>query len=331
MEIVRTAAELRAWSRGERSKMQTAGGHTVGLVPTMGALHAGHVSLIEAAVRSCERVAVSIFVNPTQFGPNEDFARYPRSFEADCRLVEETGAHVVFAPSVEEMYPGATRGSVGSGAGDIDPAIQYREGAPSISASFAGMGGKKMPAFSSRMNSEVTFVEVAGLSDRLDGKSRAGHFRGVATVVAKLLIACEADRALFGQKDAAQIAVLRRMVEDLRMGTEIVVCPIVREADGLALSSRNVYLSSEERRQALVLSRAVREVARLVSGGERRAEALVMAGRAVFAEEPGVKVDYVEVVDWGTLLPVEIAVPGTLFAVAAWMGATRLIDNAVLG
>ena len=236
----------------------------------------------------CGRVAVSIFVNPTQFGPNEDFARYPRSFEADCRLAEAAGAEVVFAPSVEEMYPDLSGG--GSG----------------------------------------TFVDVGELGGRLDGASRPGHFRGVATVVAKLLIACEADKAFFGQKDGAQVAVIRRMVADLRIGTEIVVCPIVREADGLALSSRNVYLSAEERRQALVLSRAVREVERLVAGGERRAEALVAAGRGVFAEEPGVKVDYVEVVDWGTLLPVKVVGAGTLFAVAAWVGGTRLIDNAVI-
>ena len=299
MEIVRTVAGLRAWSRAERSK-----GQTIGLVPTMGALHAGHASLIEAAAGQCGRVAVSIFVNPTQFGPNEDFARYPRSWEADCRLAEAAGAQVVFAPTVEEMYPGS------SGAG------------PGTFVDVEGLGG--------RLDGAATFVEVPGLSDRLDGKSRPGHFRGVATVVSKLLIACEADRAFFGQKDAAQVAVLRRMVAGLRIGTEIVVCPIVREADGLALSSRNVYLSAEERRQALVLSRAVREVERLVACGERKAEALVAAGRAVFAEEPGVRVDYVEMVDWGTLLPVEVVEAGTLFAVAAWVGATRLIDNAVL-
>jgi len=300
MEIVRTVAGLRAWSRAERSK-----GQTIGLVPTMGALHAGHASLIEAAAGQCGRVAVSIFVNPTQFGPNEDFARYPRSWEADCRLAEAAGAQVVFAPTVEEMYPGS------SGAG------------PGTFVDVEGLGG--------RLDGAATFVEVPGLSDRLDGKSRPGHFRGVATVVSKLLIACEADRAFFGQKDAAQVAVLRRMVAGLRIGTEIVVCPIVREADGLALSSRNVYLSAEERRQALVLSRAVREVERLVACGERKAEALVAAGRAVFAEEPGVRVDYVEMVDWGTLLPVEVVEAGTLFAVAAWVGETRLIDNSVIG
>ena len=150
-------------------------------------------------------------------------------------------------------------------------------------------------------------------------------------MVAKLLIACEADRAFFGQKDAAQVAAAqRRVAEDLRIGTEIVVCPIVREADGLAMSSRNAYLNPEERKQALVLSRAVCEVERLVAAGERRAESLVAAGRDLFAEEPGVRVDYIEVVDWGTLLPVEVATPGALFAVAAWVGATRLIDNAVI-
>jgi pantoate--beta-alanine ligase len=287
MEILRTVAALRAWSRGERSD-----GETVGLVPTMGALHAGHASLIEAAARLCGRVAVSIFVNPTQFGPNEDFARYPRSFEADCRLAEAAGAHVVFAPAVEEIYPGM----IGGGAGD----------------------------------SVGTFVEVAELSERLDGKSRPGHFRGVAMVVAKLLIACEADKAFFGQKDAAQVAVLRRMVLDLRIGTEIVVCPIVRESNGLAMSSRNVYLSVEERKQALVLSRAVQHMEWLIRTGEHRAEVLKAGARSVFAAEPDVRIDYIEVVDWGTLEPVAAAWKGTLIAVAAWVGATRLIDNAVI-
>ncbi len=177
----------------------------------------------------------------------------------------------------------------------------------------------------------ATFVDVEGLSDRLDGASRPGHFRGVATVVAKLMIAAEADLAFFGQKDAAQVAVLRRMVCDLRLGTKIVVCPIVREADGLALSSRNVYLSSEERKQALVLSRTVRRVESLVAGGERQSTALLEAARGAFAEEPEVRVDYIELVDWDTLWPVLNAAPGTLFAVAARVGKTRLIDNAIIG
>ena len=280
MEIIRTVAELRRWSRARRRS-----GAAIGLVPTMGALHLGHASLVRAAAARCPAVAVSIFVNPTQFGPNEDFSRYPRSFEADCKLAESEGAHVVFAPAVEELYP-------------------------------AG--------------SESTFVEVPGLSQRLDGGSRPGHFRGVATVVTKLFVAAEADLAFFGQKDAAQVSVLRRMSADLRLATEIVVCPIVREPDGLALSSRNIYLSPSERAQALVLSRAIREVESLVAGGERRANALVAAAQGIFAAEPAVQIDYIELVDWSTLLPVETASSGTLFAVAACVGKTRLIDNAIL-
>jgi len=279
MEILRTVEELRKWSREHRRFSAS-----LGLVPTMGALHAGHGSLIRAAADACARVAVSIFVNPTQFGPNEDFTRYPRTFEADCALAEAEGADAIFAPALEDIYP--------TGA--------------------------------------ATFVEVEGLGERLDGKSRPGHFRGVATVVTKLLIAAEADKAFFGQKDAAQVAILRRMATDLRIGTEIVVCPIVREADGLALSSRNVYLSADERKQALVLSRAVRAVEALAAGGERRSTTLLEAAGDVVATEPAVQVDYIELVEWGTLLPVDVAAPGSLFAVAAKVGATRLIDNALI-
>ena len=281
MQILRTVAELRRWSR----TLRAAGGNAIGLVPTMGALHEGHASLIRAARADCAHVAVSLFVNPTQFGPHEDFARYPRSFEADCRLAEVAGADMLFAPAVEDLYPNGA---------------------------------------------ESTFVDVPLLSDRLDGASRPGHFRGVATVVAKLFLAAEPDRAYFGQKDAAQVAVLRRMTVDLRLATEIVVCPIVRDAEGLALSSRNAYLAPAERVQALVLSRAVRRVASLVAEGERRATMLLAAAHGVFAAEPEVRVDYMALVDWATLKPVEIAVPGTLFAVAAWVGTTRLIDNAIL-
>jgi len=292
MEIFRKVDELRQWSRARRLAQCGTGahriGHLVGLVPTMGALHAGHASLIRAARAACEHVAVSIFVNPTQFGPNEDYARYPRSFEADCALAEAEGADVIFAPSVEELYP---------------------------AGSFSRIG---------------TFVEVEGLSDRLDGASRPGHFRGVATVVAKLFIAAEADLAFFGRKDAAQVAVLRRMVTDLRLATEIVVCPIVRDADGLALSSRNAYLSQAERAQALTLSRAIHTVEALVAQGERRAAVLVESARKIFAAEPAVRVDYIECVDWSTLEPVETAARGTLFAVAAYVGPTRLIDNTIL-
>ncbi len=279
MEILRTVSELRNWSRDQRAK-----GNTVGLVPTMGALHAGHASLIRSAAASCSAVAVSIFVNPTQFGPNEDFNRYPRAFEADCALASAYGAHVVFAPTVEELYP--------SGA--------------------------------------ETFVEVGDLGRRLDGQSRPGHFRGVATVVTKLLIAAEADRAFFGQKDAAQVSVLRRLVTDLRIGAEIVVCPIAREPDGLALSSRNAYLSPAERAQALALSRSIRKVKARFAAGERNSAALISAARDTFAAEPAVRIDYIELVDWSTLEPLKTAVPGSLFAVAAFVGQTRLIDNTIL-
>jgi pantoate--beta-alanine ligase len=281
MQILRTVNELRHWSRAVRSTP----GNTIGLVPTMGALHAGHASLIRAARATCTHVAVSLFVNPTQFGPNEDYARYPRSFDADCALAEREGADVLFAPDVDELYPNGP---------------------------------------------ESTFVEVPGLANRLDGASRPDHFRGVATVVAKLLIAAEPDRAFFGQKDAAQVAVLRRMVADLRLAAEIVVCPIVRDPDGLAVSSRNAYLSSSGRAQALTLSRTVGCIESLVAHGERRAGALAAAARQTFAAEPEVRIDYIVLVDWSTLLLVETAVPGTLFAVAAYVGSTRLIDNTIL-
>ncbi|HEV2133113.1 MAG TPA: pantoate--beta-alanine ligase [Terracidiphilus sp.] len=284
MEIIRTVKELRCWSRNLRCARADGDARLIGLVPTMGALHEGHASLIRAARGRCAHVAVSIFVNPAQFGPNEDYDRYPRSFDADCALAEAEGADAIFAPPVDEMYPpGAT-----------------------------------------------TSVEVAGLGDRLDGASRPGHFRGVATVVAKLFVAAEPDLAFFGQKDAAQVSVLRRMSADLRFGVELVVCPIIREADGLALSSRNAYLIADERRQARTLSRAIRWVEAMFAKGERNPEVLSDAARQIFATEPLVRVDYVALVDWATLEPVEVAAPGTLFAVAAWVGTTRLIDNTIL-
>ncbi|MGD0157733.1 MAG: pantoate--beta-alanine ligase [Terracidiphilus sp.] len=281
MLVLRTVNELRRWSRAARS----AAGNIIGLVPTMGALHAGHTSLIRAARAACTHVAVSLFVNPTQFGPNEDFSRYPRSFESDCTLAAAEGADVLFAPSVEELYPNGP---------------------------------------------DSTFIEVPALSQRLDGQSRPGHFRGVATVVAKLLLAAEPDRAYFGQKDAAQVAVIRRLVADLRLATEVVVCPIVRDPDGLALSSRNAYLTPSQRAQALTLSRAVRHVESLVAQGERRASAILVAAHEFFRAEPAIRVDYIELVDWSTLEPVATAAPGTLFAVAARVGSTRLIDNTII-
>lgn len=284
MEIFRTAEELRRWSRALRCARSDKNAGLIGLVPTMGALHEGHASLIRAARARCGHIVVSIFVNPTQFGPNEDYDRYPRSFEADCAMAKSEGADAVFAPSVEEMYPPGA----------------------------------------------ATFAEVAGLGDRLDGASRPGHFRGVATVVAKLFIAAEPDLAFFGQKDAAQVSVLRRMIADLRFGVEIVVCPIIREGDGLALSSRNAYLIADERRQARALTRAVRWVEAMVAKGERNPAVLIEAARQIFAAEPLVRVDYIALVEWATLEPVEVAAPGTVFAVAAWVGTTRLIDNTIL-
>ena len=256
----------------------------MGLVPTLGALHEGHLSLVRTAKACCDAVAVSIFVNPTQFGPNEDFALYPRTFDADCALLAAESVDIVFAPALEEIYqPGA-----------------------------------------------ATFVEVEGLSQRLDGASRPGHFRGVATIVAKLFIAAEPDRAFFGQKDAAQIAVLRRMIFDLGLPVELVVCPIVREPDGLAMSSRNRYLSQQERQQALVLRRSLDAVQAAIATGERNSETLIARAQAIFASQAGVRVDYIAAVDWATLLPVYQALPGTLFAVAAWVGKTRLIDNMII-
>ena len=279
MKLVTTVDQARTAVRYAKRK-----GKCVGLVPTMGALHAGHISLVRAAKARCDFVAASIFVNPMQFGPKEDYSRYPRPLEADRYKLEAEGVDLVFSPTVEEMYPhGAT-----------------------------------------------TFVNVDDISERLDGHSRPGHFRGVATVVVKLFNILEPDIAFFGQKDAAQVAIIRRMVRDLMVPVEIVVAPIVREADGLALSSRNAYLSPEERGQALVLSRALREMKSRYTQGEQDSKKLVEAARAVFASVPEVRVDYVELVEPETLKEVVIATPGTLIAVAAFVGTTRLIDNVIL-
>ena len=259
-------------------------GKRVGLVPTMGALHEGHLSLVRAARSACEVVAASIFVNPTQFGPNEDLEKYPRSFERDRELLEREGVQWLFAPSVEEMYPAGA----------------------------------------------VTWVTVEELSSKLDGRSRPGHFRGVTTVVAKLFHVVEPDAAFFGQKDAAQAAIIRRMVRDLRLPVEIVVCPIVREPDGLAMSSRNAYLDAEQRKQALVLHRSLMRVRELVHAGEVVAAKLACAGREQFAGEPAARLDYFEIVDPETLDPVADVSSGALVAVAAYVGNTRLIDNLLL-
>ena len=279
MKIYTTSEEMRSTSRAlrrERGRM--------GFVPTMGALHEGHLSLVRAAKSSCDAVAASIFVNPKQFGPNEDFASYPRTFDRDKSLLQNEGVDLLFAPRVEEMYP---------------PGAE-------------------------------TWVTVEALSNKLDGRSRPGHFRGVTTVVTKLFHIIEPDAAFFGQKDAVQIAILRRMVRDLNFPVEIVVCPIVREPDGLAMSSRNAYLDSQQRKQALVLHRALMKAKKLADDGERNAAKLLAAAREELSSEPQVRLDYLEIVDPDSLDPVENVFPGTFIVVAALVGTTRLIDNVML-
>jgi pantoate--beta-alanine ligase len=259
-------------------------GGRVGFVPTMGALHEGHLSLVRAAKAQCNTVVVSLFVNPTQFGPTEDLARYPRPFERDRDLLEKEGVAILFAPSVEEMYP-------------------------------AG---------------ELTRVNVEGLSEKLDGRSRPGHFRGVMTIVSKLFHIIEPDVAFFGQKDAAQAAVIRRMVRDLNFPVEIVICPIVREPDGLAMSSRNAYLNHDERQSALVLHRSLMRVEDEFRAGEKSVGTLIASAAEVIAQEPRVRLDYFEIVDPDTLDPVQQLEHPALAAVAAYVGTTRLIDNLIL-
>jgi pantoate--beta-alanine ligase len=279
MKICNTIEAMRAAAREAKR-----GGKRLGFVPTMGALHAGHVSLVRAAKGSSDAVAASIFVNPLQFGPTEDLGKYPRSFDRDCALLQKEGVDLLFAPSVEEMYPA---------------------------------GG-------------VTWVTVEGLSGKLDGRSRPGHFRGVTTVVAKLFHIVEPDTAFFGQKDAAQLAIIRRMVRDLDIPVEIVACPIVRESDGLAMSSRNAYLDPKQRKHALALHRSLRQVEKLWKDGERDAARLADAGQEEVRKEESVRLDYFEIVEPESLEPLEDIANGALVAVAAFVGETRLIDNVVL-
>jgi pantoate--beta-alanine ligase len=274
-----TIDEMRSASRVARHA-----GKRVGFVPTMGALHEGHLSLVRAARASSDIVVASIFVNPTQFGPNEDLAKYPRSFERDCDLLEREGVDLLFAPSVEEMYPAGA----------------------------------------------VTWVTVEDLSNKLDGRSRPGHFRGVTTVVCKLFHVVEPDAAFFGQKDAAQLAIISRMVRGLNLPIKILAGPIVRESDGLALSSRNAYLNPDERKRALVLHRSLLRLKELADSGEQDAAKLIAAGREAFSVEPSVRLDYLEIVNPETLDPVQDISRGALAAVAAYVGSTRLIDNVLL-
>jgi pantoate--beta-alanine ligase len=273
MKILTTPEAMRAWSDETRRQ-----GRSIGLVPTMGALHEGHASLMRAAVEHNDAAVASIFVNPAQFGPNEDYEQYPRTFDADRAMADGAGVQALYVPT---------------------PLVMYPEG-------------------------YSTYVDVKGLGDVLCGASRPGHFRGVTTVVAKLLAAVKPHRAYFGQKDAQQVAVIRRMTADLDLGVEIVEMPIIRDADGLALSSRNKYLSAEERTRALALSRALRRAQAILEDGERDAEPILRAVRELLTP---VAVDYAELVDSETLRCVAHVDRPVLLAIAARVGATRLIDN----
>jgi pantoate--beta-alanine ligase len=273
MDVIKTIAAFRT------ARAQVG---TLGLVPTMGYLHEGHLSLVRQARAACDSVAVSIFVNPTQFAPHEDFASYPRDLERDLSLLRAEGVNLVFVPESAEIYP---------------------------------------PDFN-------TFVEVQGVTEMLEGAARPGFFRGVATVVCKLFNIVQPTRAYFGQKDAQQAVVIRKLVADLNMPLEVVVCPIVREADGLAMSSRNAYLSSSERAAAPVLHRALTAASQRYQAGERRAEALRQRMRQVLADEPLAHPDYVSVADPLTLHELEhISEAGALLSLAVHIGPARLIDN----
>lgn len=274
--IAQVRAQVAAWKKE---------GLTVGLVPTMGYLHEGHASLVDEAVRQCDRVVASDFVNPTQFGPNEDLEAYPRDFDRDCALLEEHGCAMVFHPAVEEMY------------------------APSA----------------------ATYVEIlSDMPKQLCGKTRPIHFRGVCTVVSKLFNIVTPDKAFFGQKDAQQLAIIRQMVRDLSYGIEIVGCPIVREADGLAKSSRNTYLSEAERQAALVLSESVFLGQKMVAEGETDANKIVAAMTEHIQAQPLAKIDYVSAVDGVTMDPVDRISGTVLVAMAVYIGKTRLIDNFIV-
>lgn len=265
-------AQVIAWKRQ---------GLTIGLVPTMGYLHEGHASLIRRAAAECDRVVVSVFVNPTQFGPNEDLESYPRDIDHDTALIKECGGNLVFAPQPADMYGEGTR----------------------------------------------TWVTVEGLTKELCGRSRPIHFRGVATVVCKLMNIAQPDRAYFGQKDAQQLAVIRQMVSDLNMPVKVVGCPIVREADGLAKSSRNTYLNEQERAAALVLSRSLAEGRKLLEDGSTDADQVMARIEEVIKSEPLARIDYVQAVNSDTIEPVHKVEGTVLFAIAVYIGKTRLIDN----
>ena len=279
MIITNTISDTRKAIAAARSS-----GKTIGFVPTMGALHAGHYSLVQAAKKECDLVAVSIFINPTQFGPNEDLANYPRTFADDCTGCEQNGADIMFVPTPEIMYP----------------------------------------------NEKLTWVTVDKLTDNLCGSSRPNHFRGVTTVVTKLFNIIQPDIAYFGQKDAQQLSVLEKMVEQLNIPVTIKRCPIVREADGLAMSSRNEYLSEQEREQAICLKDAIDSACQLFNSGTRNAIEIIDEMNQVISEYPLARIDYISIVDNEFLQPITQIDKPALVALAVYMGQTRLIDNVVL-
>ena len=282
MKVIRTINEMQMARRSARHAGE------LGLVPTMGALHAGHISLIRRAASENVSVAASIFVNPLQFAPNEDLAKYPRTFKEDCAHLEREGVALLFAPSPAEMYP-ATNAS-----------------------------------------KPETVVDPGAIATRLDGASRPGHFLGVATVVAKLFHIVQPNRAYFGQKDAAQLAVLRQMVRDLNFDLKLVACPIVRDSDGLALSSRNRYLNADERVAALGIPKVLSSLRGRIADGERRSATLLRDGKAELKAHAGIALDYLAVVEADSLLPSAYASSGALVAIAAKVGETRLIDNFIV-
>lgn len=279
LQIASNVSELRAAVAAARTQ-----GKSIGLVPTMGALHAGHLSLIEASRRECDYTVVTIFVNPTQFGPSEDFERYPRTLDADLAGIRRLGAELAFVPATSELY----------------------------------------------RPQHATFIEVHGPAEPLEGQRRPGHFRGVATIVLKLFNLAAPDRAYFGQKDYQQTLVVRRMVADLDLPIEVRVCPTVREPDGLAMSSRNVYLGPAERQQALTLYRSLQQGAELFAAGERNAETLATEMRKLYEAAPLVRLEYLAVADPETLAPIARVSSRAVIAVAAQVGKTRLIDNYLL-
>ena len=276
MKIARTIESVRRLVKAARSK-----GKKIGFVPTMGALHIGHISLIEKAVRSCDFVVVSIFVNPAQFGPGEDFKKYPRPLEADLKICKKAGANVVFAPTTEQMYP--------------------------------------------RQN--LTWVNVEKLTEQLCGRFRPGHFRGVATVCTKLFNIVEPDIAFFGQKDGQQAIVIKQMVADLNMPLKIVVCPTVRQPDGLAVSSRNQYLTDEQKKDAAYIYKSLQKAREMIDAGITDCNAIISRMRTILNQAPSAKIEYVSIVDAETVQSADRIAGKVLVAVAVRIGSTRLIDN----